>query len=177
LNIAYNLLAGGTCLEHLELRRSDEAYLDALGARRVPDPTTLHNDGTWQVLNWKTNRGDDGPPKGNARSTTDQSHSGHSPLPAAEKMDAILPQLQQETTPQLWKTLEQPTWDATHLDCVKNGSVDNAVSIAACVGRFLRHLGPRLPSRHSKPRKAVGNVIDHTVPAIARAGIFRGDER
>ena len=25
LNIAYNLLAGGTCLEHLELRRSDEA--------------------------------------------------------------------------------------------------------------------------------------------------------
>jgi len=40
LNIAYNLLAGGTCLEHLELRRSDEAYLDALGARRIPDPTT-----------------------------------------------------------------------------------------------------------------------------------------
>jgi len=40
LNIAYNLLAGGTCLEHLELLRSDEAYLDALGARRVPDPTT-----------------------------------------------------------------------------------------------------------------------------------------
>jgi len=28
LNIAYNLLAGGTCLEHLELRGSDEAYLD-----------------------------------------------------------------------------------------------------------------------------------------------------
>ena len=40
LNMAYNLLAGGTCLEHLELLRSDEAYLDALGARRVPDPTT-----------------------------------------------------------------------------------------------------------------------------------------
>jgi hypothetical protein len=40
LNIAYNLLAGGTCLEHLELRRQDEAYLDALGARRIPDPTT-----------------------------------------------------------------------------------------------------------------------------------------
>ena len=40
LNIAYNLLAGGTCLEHLELLRSDRAYLDALGARRVPDPTT-----------------------------------------------------------------------------------------------------------------------------------------
>jgi hypothetical protein len=40
LNIAYNLLAGGTCLEHLELLRQDESYLDALGARRVPDPTT-----------------------------------------------------------------------------------------------------------------------------------------
>ena len=40
LNIAYNLLAGGTCLEHLELLRSDEAYLDALVHRRVPDPTT-----------------------------------------------------------------------------------------------------------------------------------------
>jgi hypothetical protein len=40
LNVAYNLLAGGTCLEHLELLRSDEAYLDALGARRIPDPTT-----------------------------------------------------------------------------------------------------------------------------------------
>jgi hypothetical protein len=40
LNIAYNLLAGGTCLEHLELRRSDEAYLNALGAQRIPDPTT-----------------------------------------------------------------------------------------------------------------------------------------
>ena len=40
LNIALNLLTGGTCLEHLELRRNDEAYLDALGAPRIPDPTT-----------------------------------------------------------------------------------------------------------------------------------------
>jgi hypothetical protein len=40
LSIAYNLLAGGTCLEHLELLRNDEAYLNALGARRIPDPTT-----------------------------------------------------------------------------------------------------------------------------------------
>lgn len=39
-NIALNLLAGGTCLEHLETRRNDEAYLDALGAVRIPDPTT-----------------------------------------------------------------------------------------------------------------------------------------
>jgi hypothetical protein len=40
LNIAYNVLAGGTCLEHLELLRANEAFLDALGARRIPDPTT-----------------------------------------------------------------------------------------------------------------------------------------
>jgi hypothetical protein len=40
LNIAYNLLAGGNCLEDLELRRNDEVYLDALGACRIPDPTT-----------------------------------------------------------------------------------------------------------------------------------------
>jgi Transposase DDE domain group 1 len=40
LNIAYNLLAGGQCLDDLELRRNDEVYLDALGAQRIPDPTT-----------------------------------------------------------------------------------------------------------------------------------------
>jgi len=40
LNIAINLLAGGTCLNHIEHRRNDEAYLDALGASRIPDPTT-----------------------------------------------------------------------------------------------------------------------------------------
>jgi len=40
LNMALNLLTGGTCLEHLEQRRNDEAYLDALGAPRIPDPTT-----------------------------------------------------------------------------------------------------------------------------------------
>jgi hypothetical protein len=40
LNLAYNPLCGGTCLEDLELRRNDEAFLDALGARRIPDPTT-----------------------------------------------------------------------------------------------------------------------------------------
>jgi hypothetical protein len=40
LNIAFNVLAGGERLEHLELRRNDEVYLDALGAERIPDPTT-----------------------------------------------------------------------------------------------------------------------------------------
>jgi hypothetical protein len=40
LNFAYNALCDGTCLEDIELRRNDEAFLDALGARRLPDPTT-----------------------------------------------------------------------------------------------------------------------------------------
>ena len=40
LNIAFNILAGGKRLEHLELRRNDEVYLNALGAQRLPDPTT-----------------------------------------------------------------------------------------------------------------------------------------
>jgi hypothetical protein len=40
LNIADNLLSGGSRLEHLEVRRNDEVYLDALGAERIPDPTT-----------------------------------------------------------------------------------------------------------------------------------------
>jgi hypothetical protein len=40
LNIAYNILCGGKTLEDLEQRRQDEAYLDALGARTIPDPTT-----------------------------------------------------------------------------------------------------------------------------------------
>jgi hypothetical protein len=40
LNLAYNPLCDGTCLEDIELRRNDEVFLDALGARRIPDPTT-----------------------------------------------------------------------------------------------------------------------------------------
>jgi Transposase DDE domain group 1 len=40
LNLAYNALCEGTCLQDIELRRNDEAFLDALGARRLPDPTT-----------------------------------------------------------------------------------------------------------------------------------------
>jgi len=40
LNIIYNILCGGHCLEDLELLRNDEAYLKALGAFRIPDPTT-----------------------------------------------------------------------------------------------------------------------------------------
>ena len=40
LNIGYNILAGGQRLEDLELRRQDENFLNALGAERIPDPTT-----------------------------------------------------------------------------------------------------------------------------------------
>jgi hypothetical protein len=30
-------LAGGNRLEHIEVRRNDEVYLDALGAQRIPE--------------------------------------------------------------------------------------------------------------------------------------------
>jgi len=40
LNIAYNLLCGGQVLDDIEIRRNDAAFLDVLGARAIPDPTT-----------------------------------------------------------------------------------------------------------------------------------------
>src|SRR5437588_6983159 len=40
LNFAYNALCHGTCLDDIELRRNDVVFLDALGADRIPDPTT-----------------------------------------------------------------------------------------------------------------------------------------
>lgn len=40
LNIAYNALCGGICLQDIELRRNDENFLNALGTPRIPDPTT-----------------------------------------------------------------------------------------------------------------------------------------
>lgn len=40
LNFAYNALCDGDCLQDIELRRTDEVFLDALGADRIPDPTT-----------------------------------------------------------------------------------------------------------------------------------------
>ena len=40
LNLAYNVLCGGTRLEDIERLRHDVAYMNALGADLVPDPTT-----------------------------------------------------------------------------------------------------------------------------------------
>ncbi len=40
LNLTYNLLVGGKVINDLELLRNNEAYLDVLGAQRIPDPTT-----------------------------------------------------------------------------------------------------------------------------------------
>jgi hypothetical protein len=40
LNLAYNVLCGGTRLQDLERLRHDVAYMDALGAELIPDPTT-----------------------------------------------------------------------------------------------------------------------------------------
>lgn len=40
LNIAYNVLTGGSCLEDIERLRNDETYMNGLEAERIPDPTT-----------------------------------------------------------------------------------------------------------------------------------------
>lgn len=40
LNIVYNLVCGGFVLDDIEVRRKDRVFLDALGARTIPDPTT-----------------------------------------------------------------------------------------------------------------------------------------
>jgi len=40
LNLAYNVATGGQTLDDLERLRKDETYMNALGARRIPDPTT-----------------------------------------------------------------------------------------------------------------------------------------
>ncbi len=41
LTVAFNICAGGTRIEHIELLRNDVVFLDALGTRRIPDPTTV----------------------------------------------------------------------------------------------------------------------------------------
>ena len=40
LNLAYNVMCGGTRLEDIERLRHDTAYMTALGADLIPDPTT-----------------------------------------------------------------------------------------------------------------------------------------
>jgi len=40
LGLAYNALCNANCLQDIELRRNDAVFLDALGARSIPDPTT-----------------------------------------------------------------------------------------------------------------------------------------
>lgn len=40
LNIAYNAICEGDCLQDIERRQHDEVYLDLLGVQRLPDPTT-----------------------------------------------------------------------------------------------------------------------------------------
>jgi len=40
LNLAYNVMCGGTRLEDIERLRHDTAYMNTLGAELIPDPTT-----------------------------------------------------------------------------------------------------------------------------------------
>lgn len=58
LNIAYNVVVGGHVLEDIEVRRNDAAFLNALGARAVPDPTTagdfcrrFDENAIWSLMN------------------------------------------------------------------------------------------------------------------------------
>ncbi len=57
LNIALNLLCGGMTLDDIEIRRNDAAFLDAVGARAIPDPTTagdfvrrFDDDSVWRLM-------------------------------------------------------------------------------------------------------------------------------
>lgn len=57
LNIAYNQLCGGRVLDDIEIRRNDDAFLNALGARAIPDPTTagdycrrFDSDAVWRLM-------------------------------------------------------------------------------------------------------------------------------
>jgi hypothetical protein len=58
LNIALNILCGGQVLEDIELRRNDRTFLDAIGARAIPDPTTAGDfcrrfeeaDDVWRLM-------------------------------------------------------------------------------------------------------------------------------
>jgi hypothetical protein len=57
LNIVYNLMCGGQVLDDIEVRRNDAAFLDALGARTIPDPTTAGDfcrrfdaDAIWRLM-------------------------------------------------------------------------------------------------------------------------------
>jgi DDE family transposase len=40
LNLAYNVMTGGTCLEDIDRLRDDTSYTTSLAAERIPDPTT-----------------------------------------------------------------------------------------------------------------------------------------
>jgi len=51
LNLAYNVLCGGTRLDDIERLRHDTAYMKALGADLIPDPTTA-GDFTRRFSGW-----------------------------------------------------------------------------------------------------------------------------
>lgn len=58
LSIALNVLCGGQVLDDIELRRNDQSFLDAIGARAIPDPTTAGDycrrfkaaDDVWRLM-------------------------------------------------------------------------------------------------------------------------------
>ena len=58
LNLIYNVMTGGSCLQDVEARRRDPVYLDALGARKVP--ASVHGGGLPAALRQEFDLGSDG---------------------------------------------------------------------------------------------------------------------
>lgn len=57
LNLIYNVMTGGSCLQDVQARRQDAVYLEALGARKVPAPSTegdflrrFDRDSIWDLM-------------------------------------------------------------------------------------------------------------------------------
>ena len=40
LNLIYNVMSGGVCLQDVKSRREDVSYLESVGARKIPAPST-----------------------------------------------------------------------------------------------------------------------------------------
>ncbi len=103
LNIAYNVLCGGHVLDDIEVRRTDTAYLDMLGAEAIPDPTTAGDfcrrfDGaaTWRLMHivnetrwtgWKRSRRDLA--TDTARIDADLNHRAYRSGECKEGMDLV----------------------------------------------------------------------------------------
>ena len=96
LNIAFNILAGGKRIEHIELRRNDEVYLNALGASASPTPRPLETsaaasgvrhhgpDGRHQPDSQRAS-GPSSPPSSSTRRSSTSTAPSSGPTPSARR--------------------------------------------------------------------------------------------